>query len=239
MTFTTPIISFMESSWAKTIPVIDGSFDNKEWADATHLSFNHTDPSPGHDPDFVHIYIKNTDNKLFLLFDDLPDDTEEVDDHLYVHFDANLDGVLDNALNMILDRAHDPGSSVAGNNFTEWVIGFGPSPNKVIDHSIMEVAIDITFDSVYDGSSTPSELNYILPVGTENNTIKVFFSASFYFCGWEIPQDGDINIVETYGSVLLDATPPMKTYVLILIIVGGLVVLIALIGGTMLIRKRR
>jgi hypothetical protein len=233
-----PVITSMESKWAKIIPTIDGSFDEREWTDATHLSFNHTEPSPGHDPDFIHIYIKNTESKLFILFDDLPDDTLEVDDHLWVFFDANLDDIIDENLTMFLDREHNPIHSSPGNDFAEWAIGFEASPNKEIAHSIMEVAISITFEDVYDGISGAPDLDNILPVGTENNLIKVFFSAAHYMCGWEIPQNGDPIFVETYGTLTFDTSPPLKAYIIALIVICGVLV-IAIIGGIIIIKKRK
>ncbi|MBD3189488.1 MAG: hypothetical protein GF308_02540 [Candidatus Heimdallarchaeota archaeon] len=232
-------ISFMESSWGTVTPTIDGSFDESEWSDATHLSFFHSTPSFGHNPDDVHIYIKNTESKLFLLFDDLPDTTLEPNDHLWVYLDANCDGVIDENLTMLLDRDHSPGNNLQGNSFAEWEIGFGPSPHKAVDHSIMEVAISITFEESYDGSATPAELNNILPVGTPNNEIKVVFSAAVYMCGWEIPQDGDPWDVGTYGTLALVSDPPLRLWVIILIIIGAVLLAVLIIGGIILVIKRR
>jgi hypothetical protein len=234
-----PIIDSMESSWAKVIPTIDGSFDENEWADATHLSFYHSTPIAPHDPDYVHIYIKNTDSKLYLLFDDLPDDTEEAMDHLWVFFDANLDNIVDDNLTMFLDRDHNPGSALAGNDFAQWVIGFETSPNKATAHSIMEVAISISFESIYDGSSIAAELNNILPVGTVNNEIKLMFSAADYFCGWEIPETGEPIDAGTFGTLTFDISPPLKPYAIVLIVIGGIVVTVAIIGGIIVIIKKR
>ncbi|NHJ38785.1 MAG: hypothetical protein FK731_02045 [Asgard group archaeon] len=241
LTFTPvqPVISSMESSWAKITPTIDGKLDEGEWVDATHLSFYHTEPSPGHNPDYVHIYIKNTNSKLYLLFDDLPDDTLEADDHLWIYFDTNLDGIIDENLTMFLDRNHDPGYALPGNSFAEWNIGFDTSHNKEIEHSIMEAAINITFDSIYDGSSSAVDLNNTIPVGTENNTIKIFFSAAYYLCGWEIPEDGAPNLVNTYGTLRFVTRVPIKPYIIVLIIIGDIVLITAIIGGTFIIIKRR
>lgn len=233
-------ISSMESSWATVTPTIDGSFDENEWSDATHLSFYHATPSFGHSPDDVHIYIKNTDSKLFLLFDDLPDTSLEPNDHLWVYLDANCDGTIDENLTMLLDRDHSPGNALPGNDFAEWEIGFEPSPNKAADHSIMEVAISITFEESYDGSSTPAELNNVLPVGTDNQEIKVFFSAATYFCGWEVPQDGDPLDVGSYGTLAFDTSPASSIpWVTILIIAGAVLFTVLVIGGIVIVIKRR
>ncbi len=232
-------ITYMDGRWAKVIPDIDGTFTEDEWADARHISFNHTDPSPGHDPDFIHIYIKNTDSKLFLLFDDLPDNTSEVDDHLWVFFDANWDEVIDENLTMFLDRDHDPGNTNPGNDFAEWAIGFGASPHKETHHTIIEVVISITFDDSYDGSSTATELNNTLPVGTENSAIRVMFSAATYLCGWEVPQDGAPGFVETYGTLTLATSPPIKLFVIVLIVIGAVIFAGVVIGGIRIIIKRR
>jgi hypothetical protein len=232
-------ISSIESSWAKSIPVIDGSFTEDEWADATYLSFYHTTPSPGHDPDFIHIFIKNTDGKLFLLFDDLPDNTSDVEDHLWVFFDANWDAVIDDNLTMFLDRDHDPMKALPGNDFAEWAIGFGPSPYKAIPHTIIEIAISITFTASYDGSSNAAELNNTLPVGTENNTIRVMFSAAALVCGWNIPQDGSPGLPETYSTLTLSSKSPLGPIVLAFIIIGAILLLGIIIVVSIFILKRR
>lgn len=232
-------ISSIESSWARTIPVIDGSFTEDEWDDATYISFYHFTPSPGHDPDFVHFFIKNTDSKLFLLFDDLPDNTSEAEDHLWVFFDANWDKVIDDNLTMFLDRDHDPLNALPGNDFAEWAIGFGSSPYKATPHTIIEVAIGITFAEAYDGNSNAAELNNTLPVGTENNAIKVIFSAAPLVCGWNIPLDGNPILPETYGTLTLISKSPLKPIVLAFIIIGAILLSGIIIGVSIVILKRR
>jgi hypothetical protein len=234
-------ITSMQSSWATETPTIDGIFEENEWVDATHLSFNHTTPYPPHDPDFVHFYIKNTDNKLFLLFDDLPDNTMEAEDHLYVYFDANMDGSRDDELSMYLDRNKDPVFAFPGDDFAEWSFGFSSSPNKETDHTIIEIAISITFDEIYDGVSSATELGNILPVGTKNNEIRILFSAAIYVSGWTVPQDGNPDQLETYGTLIFETSPPssIKPIYLALIIIGAVLLIAVIIAGIIVYVKRR
>jgi hypothetical protein len=222
-------ISSIQSSRATVTPDIDGTFNESEWADATHLSFNHTTPSPGHDPDFVHIYIKNTDNKLYLLFDDLPDNTSELDDHLWVFFDSNWDNVVDENITMYLDRDHDPGDVYGGDAAAEWILGFGPSPNKATDHTIIEVAINITLAETYDGISNATELSYTIPLGVANNTIRIMFSASVYICGWEIPQDGVPNDATTYAVLTLAIVPFDPLFIIVGVVVAVVVIAVVVV----------
>jgi hypothetical protein len=52
-------------------------------------------------------------------------------------------------------------------------------------------------------------MNYKLPVGNANNSLKIFFIVSVFFCGWSIPQTGDGGDPTTYAELTLNAEPQM------------------------------
>jgi len=217
-------------------PTIDGSFTNAEWSDAYHTSFFHEpDSIYNHPNDYIHIYIKNSQDKLYLLFDILPDNTSENDDFLNIYFDCNYDDIIDNNITMNLRRDHAP-DSVLGNQIVHWIMGFGISPNKDKNHSILELAINITFSSAYDGSSRPNEMNYTLPVGNANETIRIIFDAVEHFSDWVIPQNGDYIDPTTYADLLLNRVPsnvPFGTPLLI-----GTITIIAIAATIMQISRK-
>ncbi|MBD3187587.1 hypothetical protein GF325_12205 [Candidatus Bathyarchaeota archaeon] len=184
----------LSSTWADNEPTIDGQFTGNEWDDAMHVEFFHDDPTPPHLPDDVHIYMKNTKNKWYILIDDLPDNTSEENDHVGLFFDCDQDGSTDDQLSMMLYRNETISKTVEpGWVLANWEFGFSSSPNKGETHSILEIEINITMDIEYNGTATAGDLNYQLPVGLENRTIKMMFYAGPLFCGWEYPDEADMD----------------------------------------------
>jgi hypothetical protein len=199
-------ISTLQSYKATIIPTIDGTFTETEWADAYHTSFYHEpNPKSNHPNDTVHIYIKHTENKLFLLFDDLPDNTSDQFDDVHIYYDCNFDGQRDDNISMRLGRIDN---GLIGDSMANWSFGFGDSPNKAEDHTIIEISINITFSDNYDGSSRPEEMNHILPVGNSNGKIRIIFDASPQVSDWLILQNGVIGDPTTYAELTL--TPPQN-----------------------------
>ncbi|MBD3212245.1 MAG: hypothetical protein GF311_06515 [Candidatus Lokiarchaeota archaeon] len=229
-------INTLKSYKATITPTIDGTFTEAEWADAYHTSFYH-EPNPisNHPNDTIHIYIKNTQDKLYILFDDLPDNTSENYDNFYIYFDCNYDNLNDSNIKMHLDRDQENGD--IGNSMVQWVMGFGISPNKQDrNHTIMEFAINITFSSSYDGTSRPDEMNNILPVGNSNNTIRIMFDTNQYVSGWMVPQSGNISIPSTYAELTL--TPPANIpFGTPLVLISILIIATVSIGWTVSRKK--
>jgi hypothetical protein len=207
---TNAALTFIRSNDATTTPTIDGNFTVAEWQDAKHYSFYHDDPLSGHPQGNVHLYVKHTNETLYLLIDDIPDNTSEQDDVLYIYFDCNYDGVRDDNITLELRRNHSLVAQGLGNSLSNWSMGFGSSPNNISDHSVLEIAINITLDSQYDGSSKPEDINYKLPVGTDNNSIRISFQAGERFCNWDIPQNVDHNNPITYAE--LTFAPPSSFF---------------------------
>jgi len=227
-------INTLISYKTNSAPTIDGTFTETEWTDAYHTSFFH-EPEVNHPDDYVHIYIKNTQSKLYMLFDDLPDNTTDNEDYVDIYFDCNYDDIIDNNISMNLRRDHAPDSKL-GNQMVDWAMGFGSSPNEVRGHTIMELAINITFSSAYDGSSRPDEMGYVLPVGNTNTTIRIFFIVSVFFSGWQIPQSGDNIDPTTYADLALNRVPSNITFGTPLII--GSLMIIALSAISLRISKK-
>jgi len=175
--------------------------------------FYHDNPSIGHPPGYVHLYVKNTARKLYILIDDIPDNTSEPEDHLYIEFDCNYDDIKDSNISMYVDRDH--GFSAPGNSLAKWEFGFGSTINNASDHSIIEIAINITMNSAYDGHSKPEDLNYILPVGTPNKSIRILFDAASYICNWSIPENGDLDDPTTYAEITF--APDLSLFLLLLL----------------------
>ncbi|MBD3197097.1 MAG: hypothetical protein GF317_18730 [Candidatus Lokiarchaeota archaeon] len=229
-------INSLKSYKATTAPIIDGSFTQSEWADAYHTSFYHT-PGPllNHPNDTIHVYIKNTPNKLYLLFDDLPDNTSDLNDYVYIYYDCNFDNQRDDNISMGLGRGSN---GMIGDSMVNWAFGFGDSPNKIEDHTIIEIAINITFSSSYNGSARPDEMNHILPVGNSNGKIRIIFDASMHVSNWLIPQNGDIFDPTTYAELTLNAEPsaniPFGTPLLI-----GFILITAIISLGYIISRRK
>ncbi|MFO7796952.1 MAG: hypothetical protein R6W84_12455 [Promethearchaeia archaeon] len=215
-------------------PTIDGTFTESEWSDAYHTSFFH-EPTENHPDDYVHVYIKNTQNKLYILFDDLPDNTSDNDDYVNIYFDCNYDNIIDNNISMNLRRDHAPDSMI-GNQLAHWIMGFGPSPNEARNHTIMEFSINITFSSAYDGKSTPNEMGDVLPVGNTNTTIRIFFMVSVSFCGWQIPQTADGGDPTSYADLTLNRVPSNVPFGNPLLIAS--IMMIALLAISLRISKK-
>lgn len=188
------------SAQTDSSPTIDGAFDDEaEWEDAELTSFYHSNPSVGHPPEWVYIYTMHTEDKLFMLIDDIPDITNDTDDTLPIYFDCDKDGSMDNNIGM--DLGKDYSNLYGGNSLAEWKVGFGPSINNNSDHTIFEIAINITLDSAYDGNSEPSEMDYTLPVGTEDNSIRIGINAPPSICNWTVPHDLVDSDPSTYATL--------------------------------------
>ncbi len=197
----------VESKWALTEPSIDGTFTTEEWNDAEHVSFNHTTPVPPHAPDFVHFYFKNTANKLFILIDDLPDNTSDEFDYLGIDFDANLDGTIDDNISMGCFANESLAGPYPGNGMMDCEFGFGGSPNKAENHTIIEIVITINASVVYNGVSNGTELGNALPVGTTNGTISIQLTAAPPVCGWSFPQDSKPWNATTFAMLFIAEKP--------------------------------
>jgi len=220
--FTNGANDTLGSEWASITPTIDGDFEETEWSDAYHTSFYHEYPSTGHNPDYIHIYVKNNENKLFLLIDSLPDTDNDTMDTLFIDFDCNYDNIRDNNVSMALDRSGTPSIR---NVLADWNMGFFSTPNKEENHTFIEIAINITMDSIYDGNSFPSEINYNLPVGTNNNSIRIFLDVTPRICNWTYPYGIDLPAQPSEYAVLTFASPPSgipfaNPYLIILILLG-------------------
>ena len=85
-------INTLISYKTNSAPTIDGTFTETEWTDAYHTSFFH-EPEVNHPDDYVHIYIKNTQSKLYMLFDDLPDNTTDNEDYVDIYFDNDRESL--------------------------------------------------------------------------------------------------------------------------------------------------
>jgi len=220
-------------------PTIDGIFDNSsEWSDAYHTSFYHSNPSEGHQPNRVHIYIKNTNDTLYILIDSLPDTDVNGSDGVNIDFDCNHDGIRDYNISMSLRRDKEPSLSY-GLSIAKWNIGFNDSVNENIDHSIIEIAINITMDAEYDGSSKPEDIDYKIPVKHSSNSIKIMLDAAVSFCNWTIPQDVDVSDSTTYASLIFGMEPddpniPFSSFGIIIMITS-----ITIIGMSIVIIKRK
>jgi len=226
-------INNLTSYKATSIPNIDGTFTEAEWSDAYHTSFFH-EPDVNHPDDYVHIYMKNTQTKLYMLFDDLPDNTTETYDYVDIYFDCNYDDIGDSNISMHLSRDHTNGHGES--ETVEWNLGFGSSPNKLADHTIIEIAINITFSSVYDGSSSLADIGYVLPVGNSNSTIRIFFIASVFVSGWQIPQSGNYMDPTTYADLTLYRTLSNISFGTP-ILIGGIMI-IAITAISLIISKK-
>jgi len=222
------------SNWSLVTPTIDGVFDQSEWEDAEHISFYHSTPASPYSADYVHIYIKNTGEKLYLLFDILPDNISDSDDAVGIAFDCNYDGVLDENITMMLDRNKVAVSS--GNSLAVWSLGFSTTPNSDQQHTIVEVAINITLDSSYDGESKPEALSYMLPVGNSNYSISIMFSASPQASGWNYPTGASPSDPSTFTHLTFATSPPINWLIPVII---GVVVAGAAIGGGVYVQKTR
>ena len=227
-------INTLISYKTNSAPTIDGTFTESEWTDAYHTSFFHEpDPIYNHQNDYVHIYIKNTETKLFILFDDLCDNSSDLMDHVYIDYDCNYDNQRDINVSMRLGRGSN---GLIGDIMANWSFGFGTSPNKIESHTIIEIAINITFSSSYDGSSRPDEMNYALPVGNANETIRIFFDAAEYISDWKIPENGDVNSPASYADLTLNRVPSNIAFGSPLLI--GSIMIIALSAISLRISKR-
>jgi hypothetical protein len=103
---------------------------------------------------------------------------------------------------MQLYRNHSLVFLGSGNSLANWSIGFFGSPNNDTSHSIIEIAINITMDSIYDGDSRPEDMDYKIPVGTVNNTIRIAFQAGERICDWDIPKSVDYSNTSTYAEII-------------------------------------
>lgn len=205
-------IHFIRSTKTSIIPTIDGNFLETEWEDARHYSFYHTNPSEGHPPGFVHLYVKHTSDTLFLLIDDIPDNTSDTGDVIYIDFDCNYDGVTDSNISMDLNRAET--FTDAGNALANWSFGFQSTINNATVHTVIEIAINITMTSEYDGYSKPEDMSYILPVGSN---IRMMIKADEQFvCNWSIPQNGNLSDPLTYAEISFKSESPLLLYLLLL-----------------------
>lgn len=220
-------------------PIIDGTFDNlSEWSDAYHTSFYHSNPSSEHRPGWVHIYTKHTNEKLYILIDDIPDNTSENDDGIFINFDCNYDNIDDENISMNILK--DYSTPNIGNSLADWQIRFDGSANNNTDHTIMEIAINITTNSAYDGSSKPVDINYSLPIGTSNNSIKFELTAPVFACNWSLPQDSVWQDPSTYANLVFTKKPgdskdiPFSNFSTITLITS-----ITIIGVIIMIIKRR
>lgn len=222
-------------------PTIDGTFDNaSEWSDAYHTAFYHDNPSVGHRPGWVHIYMKHTNETLYILIDDIPDNTSETNDGIDVSFDCNHDGVKDNNISMRLLKDKSGSSIYYGNHLANWSVKFDGSVNENTNHSILEIAINITMDDSYDGSSRPKDIDYTLPIGTLNNSIKFAFTVPIFFCNWTVPQDALSGDPTTYASLVFTKKPsgagavPFANFGTIILITS-----ISIIGIIIIMQKRK
>lgn len=141
--------------------------------------------------------------------------------------------------NVSLNIRRDPTNTYIGNPLAKWDVGFSGTPNNNIDHTIIEFAVNITMASEYDGYSKPEALNYRLPVGTSNNSIKLMFQVPEYVCNWSYPQEADSGNPSTYANLVFQSESdgpniPFSSFGIITMITS-----ITIIGITIVIIKRK
>jgi hypothetical protein len=107
----------LESSWATTMPVIDGHISAGEWSEATRVDLR----APA-EASTVMMYLKNDGEKLYLAFDDSNDTTFSPGnyDQIGIYFDDEPTGARDGAW------TYDACPSGEGNF---WVGAFDPDPS--------------------------------------------------------------------------------------------------------------
>ncbi|HEX7392166.1 MAG TPA: hypothetical protein VF374_04370 [Thermoplasmata archaeon] len=214
------------SSLSTSAPVIDGTYGEGEWTDATLVDLGRPDME---NPFGAAMLVKNNLTHLQVCLDVVTDLTEDMGDCAAVSFDTDND-------NVAIDGREDQflvGSSFVGQTVhlvysaadTDWVIhcgpfdptmpshdglaaasGFGPSPSLVDDHRIYEFAVPLELIGAVPGTvigfAVSSDLVHGVFDETRNNG-----SSWPYFMepGSPLTDFGDLTIdwplVETVASL--------------------------------------
>ena len=113
------VMPTIRSKMAITAPTVDGLFGAGEWSDAAVVDLQAVDPNNEIE---CYLYVKNSGDRLFILFDIVGDTADTTGDSVCWSF-----GVL------------------LGSAPSESMWGLGPSPNSATPHRIYEISWDLTF----------------------------------------------------------------------------------------------
>jgi PKD repeat protein len=86
-TLTTTVPYFIQSQLMHVLPALDGIISTGEWDDAEAVDISSTIVPPGS----VTLYVKNTDEMVYIAINDSADNTPSLGDRMGIYFDDNHD----------------------------------------------------------------------------------------------------------------------------------------------------